>query len=192
MIESGKRRLSSQEEKILIEKIIKGDQKATRDFWKIYKPPLKKFVSLRVDSPEDIDDIVQDTLTDALLALPRFSFKSRLFTWICGIARHEIADFYRKKKIKIILFSRFPFLETLAHHSLGPEGKALESELKQQIKEVLNQLSEGYRQILQLKYIEELTLKQIASLLKITPKAVESKLTRARKAFRRAWQRRKI
>ena len=91
------REFSAEQERLLVDRLLRGDKRAEKKFWQLYQAPLKKFISDRVDSPEDVDDLTQETLTAALLCLPRFRFQSRLFTWICGIARHEIADFYRKK-----------------------------------------------------------------------------------------------
>jgi len=181
-------KLSLKQEKRLISQLVKGEKEAIEEFYSFFKPRLSAFVASRIDSHEDIEEIVQDTLLAALDSIGNFSARARLFSWLCAIARHETADFYRKRKIKTILFSRFPFLETLAHQALGPEGKALKSELKSEVKLTLKGLRREYAQLLRLKYLEGFSLKEIASLLKTTPKAVESKLTRARKAFSCQWQ----
>jgi RNA polymerase sigma factor (sigma-70 family) len=60
-------------------------------------------------------------------------------------------------------------------------------ELKKEVKKVLAALAEGYGEILRLKYIEGLSMAQIAAKVKISVKAVESKLSRARGAFRKEW-----
>ena len=131
---------------------------------------------------------VQETFISALNSLPNFKFKSPLFSWLCAIARHEIVDFYRKQKIKTILFSKMPFLEEIHDQALGPEGKHLKQELQKEIKTVFKQLSEGYSKILRLKYIDGLSMKAIAKRMAITVKAVESRLGRARKQFARKWR----
>src|SRR3989344_6077802 len=82
---------------------------------------LTRFVSQKVADPMDVDEIVQDSLLSALDSLPGFRGQSQLFTWVCGIARHEVMDFYRRKKIKQIVFSKLPFLEKLVSQALGPE-----------------------------------------------------------------------
>jgi len=116
-------------------------------------------------------------------------FKSNccLYTWLCSIARHEIADFYRRKRIKKIVFSKFPFLEKLVSEALGPELAYQELETKRKILKTFKNLSEGYSQILRLKYIEELSMKQIAEKFGETVKAVESRLFRARMAFQKIY-----
>lgn len=152
-----------------------------------YEARLRRFITQRVSDRRDAEDILQETFASALDSLPTFSGKSSFFTWLCGIAKHEIADFYRKKKIKTILFSRLPFLEKLADQALGPEEELIEAELKRQINLVFKQLSEGYQQVLRLKYIDEYSVAQIAEKLGTSLKAAESRLSRARRAFRKVW-----
>lgn len=175
------------DEKKLVNKILAGDKKATERFYKKYSKRLLNFILLKIDDPRDAEEILQDTFISALDSLPLFSYQSSLFTWLCSIAKHEVADFYRKKKIKTILFSRLPILEGLAGQALGPEEKLMRKEIKSKIKIVFKKLSEGYRQILRLKYIEGRSVAQIAKELGTTFKAVESKLFRARVAFQKEY-----
>ena len=155
-------------------------------YWK-YKKRLKNFISQRINNPQDIEEILQETMVAAFESFSRFSGKSSVFTWLCGIAKHEIADFYRKRKIKTIFFSRLPWLEGLANGALGPEQILLRKEFEEKVKEVMASLSEGYQQVLRLKYYQSLTVVQIAQKLNETVKAVESRLFRARKAFSKAF-----
>lgn len=177
------------DEKELVKKILAGEKGAVSFFYKRYKKPLFSFILKRCQSRDDGEDIFQETITSALNSLANFKFKSSLFSWLCGIAKHEVVDFYRREKIKTILFSRLPILENLASQALGPEGKTLKRELKKEIITVLQELGEGYFKILRLKYVEELSVKIIAKKLRITAKAVESRLTRARNKFKKTWQR---
>lgn len=148
---------------------------------------LKGVISQKVGDPMEAEEILQETLMAAIDCLPMYSGKSSFFTWLCGIAKHEIADFYRKKKIKSLLFSRLPWLENLASEALGPEQIMLRKELQGKVFKTFKSLTEGYSQVLRLKYYQGLTVKQIAGKLNETIKAVESRLTRARKAFAQAF-----
>ena len=153
----------------------------------LLRKKLLNFVRRQVNDPADAEDIVQETLISVYDSLPLFKGQSAFFTWACGIARHEIADFYRKKKIKQAVFSRLPWLKELVSQALGPELAYQELETKKKIVRTLKNLSEGYCRILRLKYVEELSVKQIALELDLTAKAVESKLTRARLAFQKLY-----
>ena len=154
-----------------------------REIYQKYQSRLKKFIAQKVANEQDIEEILQESLIATVDCLPLYSGKSTLFTWICGIARHEIADYYRKKKIKTFLFSHLPWLEELANEALGPEQIFMRRELEDKVKKTFGRLSEGYAEILRLKYYQGLTVEQIAIKLNETIKGVESKLFRARQAF---------
>jgi len=140
-----------------------------------------------VADPADAEDIVQEALISIYDSLPLFKGKSSFLTWAYSIARHELADFYRKKKFKQIVFSRLPWLRELVSQALGPELAYQELETKKKIVKTFKHLSEGYSRILRLKYVEELSMRQIGQELNLTVKAVESRLTRARLAFQKLY-----
>lgn len=154
----------------------------------LLRKKLFSFISRRVGDPADTEDIVQETLISIYDSLPLFKRQAAFFTWCCSIARHEISDFYRRKKIKQIVFSRLPWLKELVSQALGPELAYQELETKKKIVRTLKRLSEGYSSILRLKYVEELSMRQIAQELGLTVKAVESRLTRARLAFQKLYE----
>jgi RNA polymerase sigma factor (sigma-70 family) len=89
--------------------------------------------------------------------------------------------------LKTILFSISDEFEEIADKALTPERDVLKNELKEEIKKTLAELGKGYKDILRLKYIEGMKINEIAINLKLTGKAVESKLIRAKKKFREAW-----
>lgn len=150
-------------------------------------PKVKKYILSKVSEGKDAEEILQETLISASLSYPLFKGDSSFFTWVCAIANHEIADFYRKKKIKLILFSRFPFLENIISEALTPEEELEKKQLRKEVKNILVSLSEGYSEILRLKYYQGLSMLEIAQKMKTTVKAVESRLSRAREAFRNRW-----
>jgi len=172
-------------EQVLIQKVIANDKKALRQFYKTFKPKLERFFGRRIGDRHDCEEVVADTLLSAIDSLPLFSGKSKLSTWVMAIAKHELVDYYRRKKIKTFVFSHFPFLERLVSKALSPELALEEKEAKKKIAQAFEKTSEGYQHILRLKYMDGLSMREIAERLEMTVKAVESKLSRARKAFRK-------
>lgn len=157
------------------------------DWIEKYSSRLWQFIDRRVKNEDDVWDIFQETIISVSDSLGSFSGKSSFLTWLCAIARHEISDYYRKKKIKTFLFSHFPWLENLASEALGPEQLLLRKDFEGKVRKTLESLSEGYQQVLRLKYYQGLTIRQIAVRLNETVKTVESRLFRARKAFAEAF-----
>lgn len=148
---------------------------------------LRNYVFKKVYDSNEAEEVFQEVLVAATDSLPLFRGESLFFTWLCGIANHEIADFYRKKKLKTVLFSRFPFLETIASEALTPDEELEKKELVREVKKVLGALTEGYRAILRQKYIDGMTVNQIAGKMGKSIKSIESRLTRARESFKKIW-----
>lgn len=166
--------------------ILNNDRAITELYWR-FIPKLRRFFEARIESKKDAEEVAHDTFLSVLDALPSFDGRASLSTWIMAIAKHELVDFYRRKKIKDVLFSRLPFLQDLMSQALGPQLALEEKQLKQRIVKTLQNLSEGYEQILRLKYIDGLSVTEIAERLSISYKAAESRLFRARLAFQRSF-----
>lgn len=176
------------DEKELISKVIKRNQEAIKIFYKKYSSCLSGYIQSKIEKREDAEEILQDTLISLLDSLPLFSYRCLFTTWAMSIARHEVADFYRKRKIKSFVFSKLPFLENLVSEALGPDLVFQQKEAKEEIGKALSYLNEGYSRILRLKYIEGHSMAKIGSLLNLSVKAVESRLSRARLAFQKQWR----
>lgn len=167
---------------VLVKKLLGGNEEALKEWVREYEPRLWRFVVKKMKQ-EDAQEVVQDTLLAALDSLPVFSGRSSLFSWMCGIARHEIGDFYRKKRLKTIAFSKFAGLEQLVGEMSGPEQRLDRKELVGRIKAAMGRISSLQRDLLRLKYIEGKSVIEMARELKISFKAAESGLFRARRAF---------
>jgi RNA polymerase sigma-70 factor (ECF subfamily) len=157
------------------------------DFYKRYYLGIKKFVSQKIDDEGVAEELTNDIMMVAIMCRSNFDGKCNEFSWVCSIAKHKIIDYYRRKKLKTILFSVSPAFEEIADKALTPERDVLKNELKEEIKKTFKELNKGYKDILRLKYMEEMKISEIAKNLKLTIKAVESKLIRAKKKFREAW-----
>ena len=168
--------------------IIYGKVGGMNDFYKKYHKRIGYFVAKRVDDEGIAEELVNDIMLAGINSRSNFSGRSSEFSWLCSIAKHKVIDYYRKKKLKTILFSVSPFFEEIADQALGPERDSLKNELKEEIKKTFRGLGKGYGKVLRLKYIEGFGVKQIAKSLKMSVKAVESRLFRARSSFRKKWK----
>ncbi len=170
-----------------IRDIINEHPRAILDLYRQLTPYLQHWFSQKVNDEKDGEELVQDTILSVLDSLPRYKHESSFSTWVVSIAKHELVDYYRRRKIKTILFSAFPFLEELADMALGPQLALEEKEAKDKILQTFKKLSEGNELVLRLRYMEGLSVNEIAHKLGISYKAAESKLSRARLAFSKAY-----
>ncbi len=167
----------------LIKKILSRDRAALLAFYRKFAPKLSRFIASKVANPKDGEEILQDTLYAFLEAIRDFQGKSNIQTFLFSICHHKVIDFYRRKKLKTAVFSQMPQLEALISPLLSPEEEFDVVEMRGKIKKVLGKLLPQYRQILLWKYLDGLSVGEIAEKMTLTFKSVESQLFRARKAF---------
>lgn len=172
---------ASVSEKELLSQLKAGDEKAVAAWFRLYSPKLKRLVSGKIDSPFDIEEIVQETFINCLKHLPLFRGESSIWTWMSRIANHEIADFYRKRYAKKAIRA-LQLDELIPVNNLGDAH-----DVSLEVQAVLAKLDETYSQVLTMKYIEGLSVAQMAQELQKSVKAVESELFRARLAFRQEY-----
>jgi len=174
------------DEKNQVEQILNNDEKSLRVFYNFFYRPLLSFIRKKIDDEEDSEEILQDVFLSSLESLRDFSFKCSLFTYLCSIANHKVIDFYRKRKIKKIVFSKFKDIEPLIS-SIFEQNTLDEEILKERIKQAFGILTPKYQIILKLKYLYGYSVEEIAGKLAVTFKSAESLLFRARKAFAEAY-----
>jgi len=174
-------------EATLAQRISRGDQAALEEFFESYTDRLYSFIYYRVNANgQDAEDILQETLLTATEQITSFRGESRLFTWLCGIAWHKVQDFYRQKG-RLDRITREAVTRRRVEFNLTEEASlAGRLETQEWVQQCLNKLSLNYQAVLVLKYVEGFSVAEIAEIMKKSPKAVDSLLTRAREAFRAA------
>lgn len=172
------------DENELLKRLLGGDKQSVREFYVTYSPRLLRFIRRKIGNEQDVEEIAQDTLFAFLEGIRDFTRRCSLNTYLCSIAAHKIVDFYRKRKIKKVLFSQLPQgLERLISDLVDPEVQFDQYMLTQRIQTVLKKLTPQYRHLLSLKYIEGRSVVEIAGVLTMSFKSTESALFRARKEF---------
>lgn len=168
----------------LLQRLLSHDKKAVREFYVSYAPRLFNYIRRRLSDEQDIEEVAQDTLFAFLEGARDFTGKCSLNTYLCSIANHKIVDFYRKRKLKKILFSQLPpGFELLISEAHDPQAIFDNVLLTERITSIFQKLSPHYATILKLKYVEGRSVEEIARILSYSFKSVESILFRARRAF---------
>jgi RNA polymerase sigma-70 factor (ECF subfamily) len=180
------------EDRALVRRLKRGDERAFDVFVGEYYPRLYRFAFPRVGRDADTaDDIVQATFSNVIRKIGTYRGEAALFTWLCTFCRFEIAAHWRRRGRRgheVALIEDSGDARS-ALESLGALGEASASrfereELARVVWAVLDNLPIRYGNTLRLKYIEGLSVREIADRLGTSAKAIESTLTRARQAFR--------
>ncbi len=180
-------------DKALAKRILQGDEKAFRRLFDDFFPKLYRFAMARLDGDHAAGrDVVQETFCKSIERLDSYRGEAALYTWFCQICRNAIVDYCRarnralrtivpledRKEVRAIL-------ETLAGPvTLEPEMEAWREDLTRLVQATLDYLPARYGDVLEWKYVDGLSVNEIAERLRTSSKAAESLLTRARQAFR--------
>lgn len=179
----------------LVRRMLAGEERAFTEFFDGHFPGLYRFALTRLDHDEDAaEEVAQATICRAITKLGNYRGEAALFTWLCTFCRHEISAFYRRNKIsarQVDLVEDAPdvraALESLGGTLGGPAQALDRAEIGRLVQVVLDQLPPHYGSALEWKYLDGVSVKEIAGRLDLSPKAAESLLTRARGAFRDAF-----
>ena len=181
----------------LIRRMLAGDERAFQAFFESHFPRLYRFVLPRVNRNEEAArEVVQASLTKAMRKLADYRGEAALFTWLCTFCRHEISAYYeRMGRTPVPLSAAEPDAESRAaieslwvHAEDDPEDAFRRGEVAGFVHAVLDALPSRYADALEWKYVDGMSVKEIASRLGLSAKAAESLLTRARVAFREAFE----
>ena len=177
------------EQSRLIADVLRGDRKAIGQFVGEYTDVVYRFLSRRLDQSELVDDLCQEVFLAAWTQLPNFRHESSLKTWLCSIARHKAADFYRRRIQECPLESEhgedteLPSLAVVFDVANHLDQQRLEVKIQR----LLSDMPDAYRVILRWRYWDHFSLAQIAEATGRTTKAVERLLARARTELARKW-----
>ncbi|SPE57245.1 putative RNA polymerase sigma factor NccH [Verrucomicrobia bacterium] len=181
--------LEPDDDPALAKRVAAGDQSAVNELYQRHADPLFAFIlhSLQGSRPE-AEDVWQDTLAAAFRALPSYRGQSRFFSWLCSIARHKIADYYRRRNrtTQPILLIPPEELTQLMDEGPLPDELINQRETCLRVVEALGQMPMDYRQALTARYSDGRSVEEVARLLSKSYKATESLLSRARVALRAA------
>ncbi len=184
-----------EEDRLLVERLLAGDQAALRKFFDEYFDRLYRFAYARLRGDAALaEDAAQATLSRALRGLGKFRGEAGLFSWLASICRNEIADLVEKSARSNAYTTSLDAegaardaAHAVAMPAMGEKALA-GAERMRLIRQVLDELPGRYGEMLELKYIEEWDVERIAHRVGLSFDAAQSQLQRARLAFRSALQ----
>jgi RNA polymerase sigma-70 factor (ECF subfamily) len=178
------------EEQRLTSCILQGDKNALRMFFDQYVDRLYEFVFYRCGKdPQVSEEIVQETCVAAIEGMKKFRGEATFYTWICAIARNMLATHWKNRTAKPTVVNDaklYELLENIDANPLVPEDLK-DQGLGNLVSQVLTSLPTHYQDALWAKYVDEISLEQMAQRLGLTVNGVGSLLFRARDAFRRTF-----
>ena len=173
----------------LIERVRKGETRFFAELVQRYQDPVYGMTLRFVRSAGDAEDLAQEAFLRAYRGLDGFKGDARFSTWLYRITWNLCADWLRRKRKSGRASLSTDDASGVPDSRVGLEEQVLEAEERREVRRALDRLDEKYRGVLILLYYQKLTYEQIAAILDVPVKTVETRLYRARKLLKERLQR---
>jgi RNA polymerase sigma-70 factor (ECF subfamily) len=189
----------------LLERVRHNDRDARGRLLQRHRSRLRALIALRMDlrlaARIDPSDVVQESLVEADRRLADYVRARPLpfYPWLRGLALERLAQLYRKhvrsrKRSVQREEQSLPLLpddsvrelaERLASRGSSPSSRERHEDLRQRLRDALDRLAERDREVIVLRHLEQLSVKEIAAVLRISDGAVKVRHVRALERLRR-------
>jgi len=172
-------------------RVQQGDHDAFTQLVHAVTPELRHFLSARAASVDVVEDVIHTTLLTAYQHIGLYERRGTFLAWVKGIGRNLLLkELHRRERYVTV---EEDLLERLAHEAaLPPENgnEEEEQELQARLKRCLQKLPEGGWQLIQLRYFQRQSVREMATALGRTESWVAVNLFRIRQGLRECMQRR--
>lgn len=164
----------------LVEETQKGNAKAFGEIYDLYFLQIHKYVAYRV-AHEQVEDMVANVFVKAWTKIKKYHKGSQPFSsWLFRIAHNSVIDHYRTYR------QHYELEERIAddHERMNPQHLVEKSLDGERVHRALKKLDSNYQEVILLKYMNELSNKDIAQVLKTSESNVRTLQFRALKKLR--------
>jgi RNA polymerase sigma factor (sigma-70 family) len=170
----------------LVVKARGGNQKAYADLMQRYKDSIYFMVLKMVNNKEDAMDLTVETFAKAFEKLDKYQPDYAFSTWLFRVATNNCIDFIRKKKLNTTSIHGMTNEDgedqqlQIKADVLNPEETSIKKQQTEELKVLIQSLPPRYRNLITLRYFDELSYEEIAQQLDLPLGTVKAQLFRAR------------
>ena len=157
-----------------------GDERAFEELLTRHSGPLRFYVTKMLrDLPSNVDDVLQDTWLAMYRALPKLEKAAAFRAWLYRIAHDRVCREFRRRHVEFRSPDELPVVE------MPQADSAIDTEL---LRVYLDHLSSEHREVLLLRFMQNLNYDEIARVTGSTLGTVRSRIHYAKRALRRAYE----
>ena len=168
-------------------KAIDGRQDAYESLMNRYRGAIHQMMYKMVGNSEDANDLTQEAFTKAFTKLPSYEPRYAFSTWLFKIATNNCIDHIRKKRLVTLSIdetikedSTQQFSFNIRSSAPDPEQRLMKDQRLKMMRALIGQLSTKYRQMIEMRFFQELSYDEIATELNIPLGTVKAQLFRAK------------
>jgi len=177
----------AEEDRILIIAARNGEAKAFEKLMQRYRKSVYYTLLKMVRNEDDAEDLTQEAFAKAFGSIHNFDAKYSFSTWLFRIATNNCIDFIRKKKLQTYSIHQNQDSEgnaaaysDIRDEAMNPNEQMLSDQRKRYVRTAVEKLSPRYKQLIELRYFNELSYEEIADELQIPLGTVKAQLHRAK------------
>jgi RNA polymerase sigma-70 factor, ECF subfamily len=179
----------------LVRAVQRGDRASLATLYQRYLGSVWRYVHARL--PRDsaaAEDLVSETFLAAIQSIRTYdAARGNVFGWLLGIARNKLGDHLRRNaRQREGDAVRIDVATARANGAVTAEADLIQVETRDAVLRALDALADEERLVLEWKYVESLSVREIAERIARTEKAVEAILYRARMSFHTAFAREQV
>jgi len=167
------------EDKLLVRRVLAGEQQAFATLLERYRAAVYNLCYRMLNNGSDAEDAGQEAFLRAYTQMHTYQPDRRFATWLLSIAAHLCIDTLRRRRRPIIALDAIELWKKSDEPE--PEEAALDVEMREEVRELLDHLPEKYRLVTVLRYWHDLSYAEIAEVTDLSESAVKTQLHRARK-----------
>lgn len=171
-----------QADRNLLTAVAAGSEPSLRELYHRYESRIYRFALTRLSEAADAADVVNDVMLQVWRSADRYQGRSRVSTWILGIAHHKVADRLRQRGRH-----EGDELDERLVDDNSPDGLR-EATAEQEIRQLqfcMKRLSAIQRQVLELTFLEHCSYHEISEILSCPQGTVKTRVFHARKLLRK-------
>ncbi len=170
-------------EQLLVLRCQIGSEAAFAELVRRYGPRVRRYLRRLLDRPEDVEDAIQEVWADVFRGLWRLRDNGALAAWMYRIARDRAYRALRRQHVKCVPLIEADLPEDAPEPGLTPEEI-------QQVHLAMDRLSIEHREVLLLRFMEDMSPEQIGQVIGCPAGTVRSRLHYAKRELRKELQRR--
>jgi len=161
--------------------MVQGDEDAYRMFHEAYFHRLLRYLLVVAAGDEDAArEAVQSTFLRVVRYIKPFEEEPRFWNWLAVLARTALADQRRRRSRYRAFLERFTGHARMEFESATLEDGQADARLLATLEQGVRSLPPDERELVERKYFGRESVRDIATSLQLSEKAVESRLTRVR------------
>ena len=167
----------------LVDLASQGDQQAFEHLYTRYHEAIMRLFEVRLaGDKEAAEDLVQETFIKVYLHLDAYAEEYTFGQWVYTIARNTMVDYLRRRTddVSIDSAARAPIAPIATTPT--PEESVIQSQRRTHVEDSLAELSDDYRRIIELRFIDEYSYEEIADKLGRPINTIKTQIRRAKAA----------